>query len=150
MATHPDARIPTGMNMLMLMPDDEMYEAACRVLQHSNWHVERASDLAEARKLLSCRHAVAICCAQFPGGTWRDLLTEIRTHGCPVNLVVADRQAGEQFWAQVLDGGGYDVLAYPFDAHELFRVATQAWRHWRHLQEDRSRVPAAMATVSGL
>lgn len=139
----PDPEHEAGMQLLVLTSDQEIYDAACRLLQHSNWHVQRAHSLAEAKTKLCNRVAVALCTAQFEGGTWRDLLTEIRDRECPVSLVVADRQASEGLWTDVLDEGGYDVLSYPFDSHELFRIVTQGWRHWRHQRASRARQPSA-------
>jgi hypothetical protein len=43
-------------------------------------------------------------------------------------LVVASRLADERLWAEVLNLGGHDVLAMPFDAHEVRRVMESAVR----------------------
>lgn len=145
---HLDPKTEAGMQMLILTPDQEIYEAAARLLQHSNWHIHRAGTLAEAKTKLSHCVAVALCPAEFEDGTWQTLLAEIRARGCPVSLVVVDRQAREELWTEVLDGGGYDVLSYPFDSHELFRIVTQGWRHWRHCRE--GRTPQTTKTAAGL
>jgi DNA-binding response OmpR family regulator len=35
--------------------------------------------------------------------------------------------ADDHLWAEVLNLGGYDVLAKPFDGCELFRALSSAW-----------------------
>lgn len=142
-----DPKVEAGMQLLILTPDQEVYEAAARLLRHSNWTIHRARNLAEARTKLASCVAVALCPERCEDGTWKDLLAEIRSRGCPVSLVVVDRQAREELWTEVLDGGGYDVLSYPFDAHELFRIVTQGWRHWNHLQKGLAQASAAAIHV---
>lgn len=46
-------------------------------------------------------------------------------------LIVTSRLADERLWAEVLNEGGWDVLAKPFDATEVVRVVETAWQHWR-------------------
>jgi len=36
--------------------------------------------------------------------------------------------ADEVLWAEVLNLGGYDVLAKPFNSNEFIRVISMAWR----------------------
>jgi len=48
----------------------------------------------------------------------------------PPQLVVASRTADDRLWAEVLNIGGYDVLAQPFDSDEVSRVIAAARRHF--------------------
>jgi DNA-binding response OmpR family regulator len=43
-------------------------------------------------------------------------------------LVVTSNVADESLWAEVLNLGGYDVLAQPFDGEEVARVIGSAVR----------------------
>jgi DNA-binding response OmpR family regulator len=47
-------------------------------------------------------------------------------------LIVVSRLANESLWAEVLNLGGFDVLALPFDREELERVTLSAVRRSRH------------------
>jgi len=40
--------------------------------------------------------------------------------------------ADDALWAEVLNLGGYNVLAKPFDSREVFRVVGNAWLHWKN------------------
>jgi DNA-binding response OmpR family regulator len=55
----------------------------------------------------------------------KDLLEEARP------LIVTDRAADEALWAEVLNLGGFDVLAQPFDPTEVSRVVASAGRSAR-------------------
>jgi len=48
---------------------------------------------------------------------------------------VADRLADDALWAGVLNLGGYDVLAKPFNAKEVLHAVTAAW-YFRVKQRD--------------
>jgi FixJ family two-component response regulator len=46
------------------------------------------------------------------------------------NVIVTSRLGDDHLWAEVLNLGGYDVLAKPLDGSELFRALSSAWRNW--------------------
>jgi len=50
----------------------------------------------------------------------------------PPPVIVTSRVADERMWAEVLNLGGYDVLATPFGSEEVIRTVTSAWSLWRH------------------
>jgi DNA-binding response OmpR family regulator len=72
--------------------------------------------------------SVVICDALLSDGSWKDLLAYIGQVGAPSVLVVTSRLADESLWAEVLNLGGYDVLAQPFDREEVTRVVRSAVR----------------------
>lgn len=76
------------------------------------------------------RIAVIVCEQDLPDGKWKDLLSQIAPLTDPPCLIVTSRLADELLWAEVLNLGGYDVLAKPFDANEVFRVVSLACEHW--------------------
>jgi len=76
------------------------------------------------------RISVIICERDLPDGKWKDLLSQIAPLSDPPCLIVASRLADEFLWAEVLNLGGYDVLAKPFDAEEVARVVALACESW--------------------
>ena len=81
-----------------------------------------------AGHLTDSRISVVICEAVLPDGNWKDLLARMaRSRATPV-LVVTSNVADESLWAEVLNLGGYDVLAQPFDREEVTRVVGSAVR----------------------
>jgi DNA-binding response OmpR family regulator len=63
----------------------------------------------------------------------------------PPDLIVASRLADEYLWAEVLNLGGYDVLAKPFNAEEVRRVVGLACEH--HQERQIRRADAGNATA---
>jgi len=76
------------------------------------------------------RIAVIVCEQELPDGKWKDLLSQIAPLADPPCLIVTSRVADEFLWAEVLNLGGYDVLAKPFDPEEVCRVVGLACEHW--------------------
>jgi hypothetical protein len=69
---------------------------------------------------------VVICERSLPDGDWKDLL------GKTPRLIVTSDAADEALWAEVLNLGGNDVLAQPFDEQEVRRVVAMAGRVPKH------------------
>jgi len=98
----------------------------------SNWTVNTARDADEAKGiLLSMPVPVILCESELPGGNWKDLLVIIAGIRRPPLLIVTSRLADEYLWAEVLNLGGHDVLAKPFNSTELVQVVSMAGRRWK-------------------
>jgi DNA-binding response OmpR family regulator len=108
------------------------HDSLRHVLGHSNWRLLHACSCAEALALLhQSRVPVVICERDLPDGNWRALLDEVSRLPSPPSVIVSSRLADECLWAEVLNLGGYDMLATPFEANEVFRVAFLAWHSWK-------------------
>ena len=85
---------------------------------------------------------VVICASDLPDGTWRDVLNQIHMLTHPPVLIVTSRLADDHLWAEVLNLGGYNVLAKPFRESEVKHVVTSLW-----MQERRQDPQTAAAGV---
>jgi DNA-binding response OmpR family regulator len=90
--------------------------------------------------------AVVVCERDLPDGTWEEVLEGIAAQPTPPLLIVTSRLADKRLWAEVLNRGGHDVLAQPFDIMEVQRVATLARDRWLRTLEERA---AASSSVAG-
>jgi len=118
--------------VLAVSPIDRDHLALSRIFAHSDWGIVAVTSLQEAKdRLYDPSISVVICDRDLPDGSWQELLSELSSRETPPRLVVTSAQADDQLWAEVLNRGGYDVLAQPFDPTEVFRVVSLAWRHWR-------------------
>ena len=52
-------------------------------------------------------------------------------------LIVFSRQVDDRLWAEVLNLGGFDVLATPFRKEELMFAIGSAWLDWQSEQTHR-------------
>jgi len=91
---------------------------------------------------------IVLCEADLRSGTWRDMLEASRSLSSPPLLIVTSRLADNYLWAEALNLGAYDVLAKPFDEHEVVRIVSLAVMHWR----DRAKIssePAKAMSATG-
>ena len=120
-----------GLVVLVVNPrrDDLL---SLRGLLPSNWTLYIAGDAAGAKQILSQNSIpVLLCESELPDGNWKDLLAAVAEIPSPPLLIVTSRLADEFLWAEVLNLGGYDVLAKPFNSLEFIRVLSMAWRRWK-------------------
>jgi DNA-binding response OmpR family regulator len=118
--------------VLAVHPSAEDQHSLREIFQHSNWNVQFARDRREAVVALKGqRQAIVICEALLPDGDWKDILRETAAMPAAPPIIVTSTHADDWLWAEVLNLGGYDVLAKPFDLKEVVRVTSLAWLHWR-------------------
>jgi DNA-binding response OmpR family regulator len=75
--------------------------------------------------------SVVICERYLTDGDWKLVLSEFDRLPVRPTLIVTSRLADEELWAEVLNLGGYDVLAQPFDSDEVYRSVFLAWQAWK-------------------
>lgn len=113
--------------ILAVSPAGEEQRALDLILEGSEWQTLKCGTCAQARRLL--RYAsVVLCERELPDGDWKQVLKEIQNMLDPPLLVVTSRLADERLWAEVLNLGGYDVLAKPFKAAEVLWTVAAAHR----------------------
>jgi DNA-binding NtrC family response regulator len=78
---------------------------------------------------------VMICDRDLPDGSWRLLFDHTETLPHAPKFIVSSRMADERLWAEVLNLGGHDVLAAPFDSSEVMRVVRFAVESWKLIWE---------------
>ena len=95
------------------------------------WELHRVRTRREAHAFLD-RNPVGVVISEreLPEGGWREMLDDLQQRSEPPALVVTSRLADESLWAEVLNMGGYDVLAEPLDSEEVTRVVSAAARHF--------------------
>jgi DNA-binding NtrC family response regulator len=74
--------------------------------------------------------SMVVCDRDRMADTWKDLLDRFAGLSRPPLLIVASRMADDRLWAEALNLGAYDVVAKPFDAAEVGRIAGLACAHW--------------------
>ncbi len=129
----------TQVTVLAVAPEPER-AALRRMLEHSRWTLVEASTIAEAMATLDEHLAVVLICdSELPDGTWLELLEQAQNLPAPPPVIVTARQADDDFWMQVLNRGGYNVLGKPFSERDVFEMVSVAWRH----RKDRLQARAA-------
>lgn len=110
---------------------DDLYSLR-DILEQDDWQVRQATSCDEALRFMKDeKPAVVACEHSLPDGNWKDLFNLATSLDNPPPFVVLSRHADESLWAEVLNMGGYDVLATPFERNEVSRVVAMASRHGR-------------------
>jgi DNA-binding response OmpR family regulator len=131
---------------LLVSPTSEDHEFLGEVFGQQNWKLYGVRTLGSALALLREQPVpVVITERDLPLGDWKDLLAAIQHLSHRPLLVVASRLADEYLWTEVLNLGGHDVLAKPFQAKELRWVLESAWRI--PIDNDKQQVKSAPAAV---
>jgi DNA-binding response OmpR family regulator len=101
------------------------------VFKKHGWRLFEARDRKHAMQCLE-RNPVRVVVAKtdVPNWSWRRVLNDLRGLTKPPQLIVTSRTADESLWAEVLNVGGYDVMAQPFERYEVERVIASAHRHF--------------------
>jgi DNA-binding response OmpR family regulator len=101
------------------------------VFKSLGWRLFEARDRKRAMHFLE-RNPVKVVIAKtdVPNWSWRRVLNDLRSLTNPPQLIVTSRTADESLWAEVLNIGGYDVMAQPFERYEVERVVASAHRHF--------------------
>jgi DNA-binding response OmpR family regulator len=101
----------------------------------ANWMLFTARTYQEAKaQLRRERFPVVICETQLPDGNWKDMLNGLALISDPPRLIVASRCADERLWSEVLNLGGFDLLATPFREVEVGYTIGSAWLDWKDEQ----------------
>lgn len=107
-------------SLMTVLPAEEDRRAIENIVAPCRWTVYRATSCEEAIRFARyTRPRVLLCDAELPDGNWRRIWKALSIGRQPPLLIVASRNADESLWAQVLQAGGYDVLAKPFRSEEV-------------------------------
>ena len=101
------------------------------VFRKLGWRLFEARNRRRAMQCLE-RNPVQVVIAEsnVPHWDWKKVLRDLRRLAHPPQLVVTSRSADDSLWAEVLNIGGFDLLAQPLVPDEVERVVASAYRHF--------------------
>lgn len=121
-----------NITLLSVSADQDDHRSLRDVAQAEGWNVESVRSCSEALRITAQANPTVITCErELPDGSWRDLIHRLADLQNPPPVVVLSRHADERLWAEVLNLGGYDVLAKPLEHNEVTRVLSMAFRYGR-------------------
>jgi DNA-binding NtrC family response regulator len=113
---------------LVVSPNEEDQWALIHILRPAGWAVDTVQTCAEALRSLGMEPAPVVIVERYlPDGNWKTLRNHLMRMELPPKLIVTSRLADERLWTEVLNLGGFDVLAQPFCATETLRCINSAW-----------------------
>jgi DNA-binding response OmpR family regulator len=103
------------------------------MFEDANWKLFTARGCKDGMAQLDREQIpIVICEAQLPDGSWKDVLSRLAPILKPPLLLVASHQANEPLWSEVLNLGGFDLLATPFRQVEVGYAIGSAWFDWKY------------------
>jgi DNA-binding NtrC family response regulator len=119
--------MPRPIQLLAIVPD-EWLTAIRDVLTAFDIAISFANNRKSAIFRLGIKPEieVVLTASMLPDGTWKDVLSDTLRLQRPPQVVVAARYGDSSLWCEVLDHGGYDLAAYPFNPGVLQRTLISA------------------------
>lgn len=123
-------------SVLLISPDSRDHTLLRHVFNHSNWILHECRTAEDGLRYLA-RHPVPVVITEERLGEvdWKAVLAATAQTTKPPKLIVASRNADSTLWAEVINLGGYDVLAKPWNEREVYHAISQAWLAWKHEAE---------------
>jgi DNA-binding NtrC family response regulator len=113
--------------VLFISPSADDAKALSEMLSGVGIACAHARDVAQARNMLRTKGFGAVVTeARLPDGSWHDVLGAAGRTRRRIAVVVTDLLADAHFWADVLDGGAFDLLPKPFCCSEVQRILASA------------------------
>jgi len=123
-AMRPDQQI----RILSISLEEDDHNALFQILDELPFAVTAARTCGEAAIRLGMEQfGIILCECKLPDGNWSEILNRISGAAEEPLLIVTSRVADVSLWAEVLNLGGYDLLAKPFSRQEVRHVLTSAW-----------------------
>lgn len=123
-ALGPHRRLP----ILSVSPDENDHNALLQIVDELPFLLTAAWTCGEAAGYLDMdQFGIVICECKLPDGNWIEILNRTSRVFEPPLVIVTSRLADVSLWAEVLNLGGYDLLAKPFNRREVRHVLTSAW-----------------------
>jgi len=125
----PKSKAAVDVAALIITSRESDFECLFRIFYGHGWTLQLARSVREACTALDkYDFPVIVCESELPDGTWR----RVRGHlgGTPAQFIVCSRLAEERLWVEVLEAGGYDVIATPFRDDDAARVIRGAYLEW--------------------
>jgi DNA-binding NtrC family response regulator len=133
----------SGAAVLAVVASDEDRHALERMFTGAGWRFHHALDCDSALRLIEeLAIPVVLCDTESGSFCWRELHTRAGGPDAPA-LIIASRCADDRLWAEVLNLGGFDVLAKPFERQEVLWAARTAWEEWQARRQQRAAAAAA-------
>jgi DNA-binding NtrC family response regulator len=101
-----------------------------RIFAHTRWKTHVVHSIREAAAVLRLFPiSVVLCEDQVSDGNWLNILRETERLEPRPETIVLSAHLDSILWAEVLNCGGYDLLAMPLEPKEVYAVIPMAWRN---------------------
>jgi DNA-binding response OmpR family regulator len=126
------AGMQAPVRVLAATPDDRHFRALESAIFGTGWSLFRSRNLVEGLSaVINHEIEVIFTDCDLPDGSWLNMLESLRACRNAPRVIVFSPRADDRLWMNVLERGGYDLIAIPFDRAEVVRTGHRAWLSWQ-------------------
>ena len=123
---------PGLIDLLLISPgecDRLLLEKAVRTAE---WHLLHVHTCEEALAIMEAYLVpVVVCDQKAAGGDWRRAVKCMISAPHPAPTLLASDSYDWRLWIELIDHGGFDLIAKPFNAAALDEKLHRAFNHWK-------------------
>ena len=106
-----------------------------RVFQAKSWSLTIADTVSHGLSAdFSSSPVIVILDRDLASPDWRPSVRQFASQPNSACVILASRVIDDYLWEEVIQQGGYDVLAKPFQEAELIRIMEFGWAHCKAMQ----------------
>ena len=119
-------------SLLVVGSTEEDFPCLRNICTDAGWKLHEARSIEQARTQMY-QNTIAVVLWQYEmvDGDWTELLDGVSGPVASPYVIVWSRHADARVWAEVLNLGGYDVLAAPFQGSEVAQAVDSGIRRSR-------------------
>lgn len=136
------------MPVLLASERDDDYQNLRALLHNSKWSVERAKSWNDVSSFCDrVVNQVVLLDRHFQGSDWRCSVSSLPNPAANRCLILLSDVSDPYLWNELVQHGGFDVLARPFECSALLRTLAFAQKHceaaWPplHLPQEKGSSP---------
>jgi DNA-binding response OmpR family regulator len=126
------AGLQAPVRVLAATPNDRHFRALESAVFGTGWSLFRSRNIVEGLSaVINHQIEVIFTDCDLPDGTWMNMIESLRACRNAPRVIVFSSRADDRLWMDVLERGGYDLVAIPFDRAEVVRTGYRAWLSWQ-------------------
>ena len=131
LGTSPERRPVSGLIPVLLASEREDDHRDLQILlQNTKWSVVRASSLVEVSRFRGCSVSpVILVDSQFQSSDWRTTVASLLDSPTTQCIILLSDISDPYLWRELVQHGGFDILARPLDRHEVLQMFAFAHKH---------------------
>jgi FixJ family two-component response regulator len=134
--------------VLLASERDDDFQNLQALLHNTKWSVERAKSWSDVSGFCDrVVNQVVLLDRHFQGSDWRRSVSSLPNPDANRCLILLSDVSDPYLWNELVQHGGFDVLARPFESSALFRTLAFAQRHceagWPPLPQEKGGSPTA-------
>jgi FixJ family two-component response regulator len=123
-------QVPVLLPVLLASERHDDYQVLQALLHDTKWSVARALSWNEVSRFCeSAAHPVVLVDRHFQGSNWQSTVSSLLDPAANRCVILLSDVSDPYLWNELVQQGGFDVLARPFERHEVLRALAFAQRH---------------------